>query len=629
MTARHYLFAASLLVAAIFVAASLLGQRALSGARVDFTANKLFTLSEGTRDVVKDLSDPVDLTFVYTRSVGQEYPAVRAYAVRVREMLDSYVAASGGQIRLRVIDPAPFSEAEDEALAAGLVAVDTSGGDPLYFGLIGRNSVDDERVIPFLAPEQETRLEYDMTRMVARLDRSAPARIGLLSTLPGLTAITDEAGYTLLREMNKTFEVETLPEDFLSIPDDIDVLFLAHAPTLTDWQAWQIDQFLMRRGRALILVDPAAKTAPGDGPLGMTNRRIRSDLGRFAESLGVALDRPAIADTQTALAIETEAGQGRSTIIQHPLFLSVPPALMSDGNVITTDLRRSVNFAAPGRFILPSNGTLTREILVETGPAPSAIAPDQAAMNMSAEDALAAYEAGREPAILALALSGTLRSAFPDGMPDADVPADPVLRELAVAAANTAPEHLAQSEVETQIILIADVDLVDDGLYMNLQNGLPFADNASFLMNALDSLAGGTDLMSLRARAPGLRPMTRVDEMRSAAQLRFFAEQARLEAVLRDSQERLDQLQAMGAEDGFFDGDIRSQLSPEEEIERQRILETIVETREGLRQIERDFRREIDALELSLKAFTILGGPALMLLLGLFVWWRQRGSAQP
>ena len=626
MTPARYLFSASTLLIVIFAAFVLLTNKALSSARLDLTENRLFTLSDGTKAIASDLSDPIDLTFVYTRSVGQEFPAVRAYAVRVRELLDSYVTASGGKLRLREIDPAPFSEAEDEALASGLVAVDTNGGDPLYFGLIGRNSVDTERVIPFLAPEQETRLEYDLTRMIARLDRAAPARIGLISTLPGMTSVTEEAGYTILREMNKTFKVETLPEDFLSIPDDIDVLFLAHAPELTDWQAWQIDQFLLRKGRALFLVDPAAKTAPGDGPFGMTNRRIRSGLEPFEASFGISLDRPAIADTGTALSIEAAAGEGRTTILQHPLFLSIPPALMSQENVMTSDLRRSINLGASGRFILATDTTLNREILLESGPTPSEINPDQAAIDMAPEAVLAAYEAGTEPAVLALNLTGPLTTAFEAGRPAADIPADPVLAELARAAELNAEAHISIGETDAQIILIADADLLDDGLYMNLETGLPFADNASFILNALDSLSGGSDLMSLRARAPGLRPMRRVEEMRNAAQAQFFAEQARLEGRLFQSEQRLQELQSISANDGFFDGDVSAQLNEEERAELAALREDIVLTRGALRQIERDFRRDIDTLERRLRLFTILGGPAFLGLIGLFLWWRRRSS---
>lgn len=628
MSPRRYLIFASLLLMAIFAAANLLSQSWFSGTRADFTENRLYTLSDGTRATLSELAEPIDLTFVYTRNVGQEFPAVRAYATRVRELLDAYQTLGGANIRLREIDPKPFSEAEDEALASGLVAVDTNGGDPLYFGLIGRNAVDDERVIPFLAPEQETSLEYDITRMIARLDRPEPARIGLISTLPGMNALTDEAGYALRREMGKTFTVELIEENFVDLPAEIDVLMLVHPPDFTDWQLWQIDQFILHTGRALILLDPAAKTAQGSGPFNMTNRQIRSDLDKFASAWGVRLADPAVADTLTALSIEADAGDGRTTVLQHPLFLSIPPSLMSRTHVATADISRTVNLGAPGRLVVSDSAPGSREILMRSGPAPSDIPPDRAATDLTAQEAIALYQAndiGAAP--LAVRLTGPLISAFPDGAPAPDLPDDPIYAELARAAAEEAPPHMSTSAVDADIIILADADMVDDGLYLNLQSGVPFADNAALVLNFLDSLSGGSELMSLRARAPGRRPMETVERMRESAQARFFNEQARLESRLASSQERLEELQSVGATGGFFDGDINAELSDLERAELARLREDIVTTRSRLRQIERDFRREIDQLELRLRLFTILGGPLLIGLFGIGLFLRNRKGA--
>lgn len=625
MSPRRFLLAASVLLIAIFAAANLLAQMWLSGARVDFTENQLYTLSKGTRATVSDLSEPIDLTFVYTRSVGQNFPAVRAYAVRIREVLQAYETMSGNRIRLREIDPAPFSEAEDEALASGLVAIDTNGGDPLYLGLIGRNAVDDVRVIPFLAPEQEPRLEYDITRMVARLDRPEPARIGLLSTLPQMRGMTDEAGYTIRREIAKTFEIVQIDEDFTELPGEMDVLMLVHPPELTDWQLWQIDQFILRTGRALILLDPAAKTAQGIGPFSLSDRQIRSDLDHFASVWGVRLDRAAIADAETALPIETDAGDGRITVLQHPLFLAVPPSLMSRDSLITADIGRTVNFGAPGRLLLNDGAPGAREILLQTGPAPSDIPPEQAALDMAPRDVIAIYEASDiGPAPLAVRVSGPLITAFPDGAPPIDVPDDPIDAELARASAQEAPPHTSTSTVDADIVIVADADMLDDGLHIDLQTGVAFADNATFVLNALDSLSGGSELIGLRARAPGQRPMTTVDEMREIAQDRFFAEQARLEERLDGAQQRLQELQSIGATGGFFDGDMSTELNAEERQELARLREDIVETRSRLRQIQRDFRADIDRLELRLRLFTILSGPVLMILIGFGLFYRNR-----
>ncbi|GAB5458117.1 MAG: GldG family protein [Henriciella sp.] len=625
MTSRRYLLLASLLLISVFSGANLLAQNWFSSARADFTENKLYTLSEGTTVTLNELSEPIDLTFVYTRSVGQEFPAVRAYAVRIRELLRAYATKAGANIRLREIDPAPFSVAEDEALAAGLVAVDTNGSDPLYFGLIARNSVDDERVIPFLAPEQEASLEYNLTRMLARLDRSEAPRIGLLSTLPGMTAVTEEAGYVILRDMSKAFTVEQIAEDFVALPPEIDVLMLAHPPELSDWQLWQIDQFILRKGRALILLDPAAKTALGSGPFNMTNRQIRSDLDQFSDAWGIELAPEAIADTETALAIEADAGEGRTTILRHPLFLSIPPGLMSRNSLITSEISRTVNLGAAGRLLLSDSAPGVREILLQTGPAPSDIEAERAANDLSAADTIGLYQAEEDgAAVLAVRLTGPLITAFPDGAPQANVGDDPIFGELAKAAAEEALPHTSVSAIDAEIIILSDADMLDDGLHIDLSNGVPFADNAALILNALDSLSGGSDLMSLRARAPGLRPMVRVERMREAAQEKFFDQQSRLETRLAGSQQRLAELQSIGAADGFFDGDVGAELTDAERAELARLRDDIVTTRARLREIERDFRRDIDGLENWLRIFTILGGPFLVGLIGFLVFWRGR-----
>lgn len=629
MSHRTYLAAATALIAVIFAAATLIVQPLLRTARLDFTENNLFTLSTGTTGVLTGLEEPVDLTFVYTRRVGQEFPAVRAYATRVRELLDAYKAVAGANLRIREIDPEPFSEAEDEALAAGITAVNSDGGDPLYFGLIGRNTVDDQRVIPFLAPEQEDTLEYDLTRMISRLNRPELPRIGVLSTLQGMTGTGENSGYTFLQELSRSYQVGPIDEDFFSLPDGMDVLLMVHPPELNDWQAWLVDQFILRTGRAIILVDPAAKTSRGSEESRAAGRRIRSDLGRFADIWGVRLSDEALADTESALPIQAPAGEGRTNVIRHPLYLAAAPSLMPTRSLITADLSRSVNFGAPGGLLLDEASPIDREVLIQTGPAPSWIEAEEAVTELSAQETLKRYEPLEAPVPLAVRIHGALVSSFSDGRPEPDMPDDPVLAELARAAAETAAPHIMTSETDAEILIVADADMVDDGLYVDMNSATAFADNGAFLMNALDVLSGDANLLSLRARTSSRRPMTRVEDMRDAAQARFFDEQARLEEKLVQSQSRLEQLQQQGTSDGFFRGDIEASLTQDERLELSQLRQEIIDTRSRLRAIERDFRREIDGLEGWLKFINIFGGPILVALLGLLVWWlrKRRGIA--
>ncbi|WP_348762972.1 Gldg family protein [Hyphomonas atlantica] len=625
MKVKHYLIAASVLTAITFIAANLLVQKMFTGARIDFTENNLYTLSDATKSTLDSVAEPVDITFVYTRSTGQDFPTIRAYAARVRELLQVYESQSGGKVRVTEIDPVPFSPAEDQALAAGITAIDTNGNDPLYFGIIGRNSIDDQRVIPFLAPEREVTLEYDLTRMVARLDDPDPARVGILSSLPGMTAPGGEGGYTLLRDIHKSFDVEPISETFQSLPEDLDVLLVVQPPDLSDRQQWLIDQFILRKGRAVFLLDPAAKTAASAGMFQTSETGTSATLGMFGEAWGISLSNDAVADAASALTVPVDTGGGRIEELAHPLFLGIPAGDMNQDDLITADLARSVNFGAPGAFEV---GTLSDEVeftpLVMTGPSPSFIKAENAVTDMSPQQVLRQYQTEPEALVLAARLSGQLTTAYPQGAPAFDEPSDPLLAEIARAEAANALPHVSESETDAQLVLIADVDFVADDFYIIPNEQIIVADNGALVLNALDALAGGGELSRLRSRAPSLRRMERVDRMRENAEAIYFRQQAALQDNLQTAQARLEELQAIGAPDGFFSGDLEADLTEAERTELLDLRQRIVDLRAQLREIERNYRRDIDRLEGTLKAINIWGGPMLVCLIGLFVWYRQR-----
>ena len=629
MTGPRYLLLTSALSVLIFVLANALFQPRMDGARIDFTEGGLYTVSEGTKNTLRDLAEPVELTFVYTRRVGQDYPAIRSYAARVRELLQAYKAVAGTNLHFREIDPTPFSRAEDEVIDAGITALETGASDPLYFGIIGRNRVDDVRVIPFLAPDSESTLEYDLTRLITRLDKPDPPIVTILSSMRGMQGDGREEGYYILREAAKSFQINQLAPNFVVIPEDTDVLFIAHPPELTEYQLYLIDQFLMNKGRALILLDPASKASAGDGSIfDVSEKRIRSDLSPIADAYGVILSETAVADIEHALVVPVETDDGRVADMEQPLFISIPRGLVSPQDVTTSDLSRTLNFGAAGAFSVDLEDGQEFTPLVVTSEAPSLIDAERAARNMSPGDVLKAYEVKQGPYALAGRQTGALNTAFPNGKVPLDVPEDPVLAELAIAAAGETAPHLQSAAVPVDIIWVADSDLLDDGFFINLNTNQLIADNAAFILNALDNLGGGQELVKLRSRAPSLRPMTLVDDMRSEAQQRFQAEEARLTNQLATAQARLEELRQRDDTGGFFDGDLETNLSPEERAELSDLREEISRIRDRLRDIERDFRQNIDGLERTLKIVNIWGGPFLVILLGFLVWGRQqKGSA--
>ena len=618
MKRSHYVILVSLAAVLIFAGLNLASWRWLGGARADFTANGLYTLSTSARRVVQRLIEPVEIELVYSRVLGADFPAIRAHADRVRQLMAEIAAQSEGKVKLREVEPEAFSEEEDRVAAAGLSPAPTNGGEPLYFGIIGRNTSADNITIPFLAPERDALLEYELVRLISQLDDPAPPKVAVLSSLLAYQLHPTEQGSAfMLREGARAYEIVIVEEGFRALPDDTDVLLMVHPPAMDEWQSYVIDQFLLNKGAALIAIDPVSRAAivQQDGA------PVASSLGRIARMLGLTEQREAVADSTIALPVNVDIGGGRTMQVGQPLFPGPPPALMSRDDVITADLSRPINFGAPGRLIVQPPAGVTFEPLVSTSIEAALLPAGMAASDPGPRQVLEAYQPSGAQQALAGRLAGPLRSTFagPPVVADED---DPVLAELRRQEMARQPPFVADSQRDAQIILVADSDMFDDSFFVHPQSGQPLADNAAFVLNALDNLGGDPALTELRSRAPAARPMARVDELREAAKTRLFAEQERLETLLKAAEARIGELEAQRA------GGAAS--APEELAEINEYRVQAAEIRGQLRGVEREFRRDIDALESQLVFLNVWLPPILVGLagVGVFFWrGRRRGGA--
>jgi ABC-2 type transport system permease protein len=620
MRRSHYAILASIAAVVVFAGLNLASWKWLAPARADFTANKLYTLSSSAREVVERLIEPVELEFVYSRSLGSDFPAIRAHADRVRQMMAEIAAYSGGKVKLREIEPEPFSEEEERIAGAGLTPAPTDRGDPLYLGIIGHNTVDDAIAIPFLAPERDALLEYELVRLISQLDDPAPPRIAVISSLtPYQLHPSEPQAAFLLREARRAYDVVVLDPEFRELPPGTDALLIVHPGPLSEWQQYLIDQFLLRKGTALIALDPAARAAAvQQGGLAP----IASNLPRMEQMLGVLLAPDVVADRTLALPVNVDAGGGRMIQEGQPLFIAPQPSLMSKSDVITSDLSRPINFGSPGHFTFASRAGLTFEPLI-TATAGAAFMPAAFAMSDPKPRAvMEAYQPAGQSPVIAGRLSGKLRSTF-DRPPQPAPDEDPVLAELQRQAMERAPPFVSASEGSAEIVLVADVDMLDDGFYVHPQTGQALADNAAFVLNALDNLSGDYALTELRSRAPAARPMTRIDDIETAARERLYAEQTRLEKELTDAEARAGELEARRAS---------GVASSEEELAAiSEYREKAVAARRQLRAVEREFRRDVDALAGRLAFVNIWLPPMIIGLIGIgvMVWrGRARGGAK-
>ena len=598
---------------------------ALTSARLDLTENDIYTLSEGTRATLAQLDEPITLRFYLSRGLITQVPGISNYAARVRELLDEYRRTSGGKITMQVVDPEPFSEAEDRAVGYGLRGLPVNDGqDALYFGLVGTNSVDDEEAIAFFSINREQFLEYDLTKLIHTLGNPQRKVVGLLSSLQmSGTQVQYEAPGTMtppwviVEQMRQLFDVRELDPDE-PIPEDIDVLMLAHPQHFESTTLYAVDQYVMGNGRALVFVDPNSDSQPVTMLGGVADPDRRSDPGPLLSAWGIGLDlENIVGDLSLAPTVQMEKG-GRVVTFNYPAWVNVQPHLFNPDDIVTGELG-NVAFGSAGALSALDGATTEFTALITTSENAKRF-PNSAVASLSdPQDMLQDYQPEGERFTLVARVTGPAQSAFPDGPP----PVEGMTLESSA--------HLTQSNGNINLIVVADTDMLHDRFWVQVQNMLgtrllvPTAANGSLVVNALDNLTGSSDLISVRNRGSFLRPFELINELRREAELRFREKEYELTERLDATEERLVDLEDRKQ------GDDAMILSEAQQDELSRFRDERLRIRKELRDVRRELRQDIDQLERSLKFANIGLMPLLIALTGLLAGlWRlnQRRRSQ-
>jgi ABC-type uncharacterized transport system involved in gliding motility auxiliary subunit len=596
----------------------------LRGVRVDLTENNLYTLGAGTHAVLDGIEEPVNLYFFFSNEATESLPSLRTYANRVREMLEEFVAnAPEDKLVLHIVDPLPFSEEEDRAEQLGLQGANVgTGGEAVYFGLAGTNSIGTTDRIPFFQPDprKEAFLEYDIARLIYNLASTDKSVVGLLTSAPvsgGFNPQTQQPTqpWVVVEQAQQLLEVRTLPASVLTIDEDIDVLWIVHPAMLDEATLYAIDQFVMRGGRALIFVDPNAEILAGADPSGLgIPSGSSSTLDRLFAAWGVTFDtQSVVADNRYGLSIGN-----RFQPMRHIGLLGLEPDAMSQDDPITSGLGL-VNVGIAGHFELAEGSTATLTPLLSSSVESELMPADRFQFLPDPEELLNGFTPGGKQFVIAARLEGPLKSAFPDGAPTNEGREAPVDAALATA-------HLASTE-QANVVLVGDVDILSDRLWVQTQNFLgqrlatAFANNGDFVINALDNLSGSAALIGLRSRAVYTRPFIKVEELRRRADLEFRETEERLEAQLTQTEQRLGELQAARNDGNSL------LMSPEQQAEIQRFLDEQVRIRQELRAVRRNLDADIDNLGTWLKVINIALVPLLLTILALAVVVVRRRKA--
>jgi ABC-type uncharacterized transport system involved in gliding motility auxiliary subunit len=603
---------------------TLVGANFLAGRvrqRVDMTAEHVYTLSPGTKAILSKLDTPIQIRFYSTRGEGMPV-FMKNYAQRVDDLLSEYKQAAKGNIEIQKLDPEPDSDAEDSAKLDGVEGQMLPNGEKIYMGL-SVSMLDQKEAVPFLSPERERLMEYDISRAISRVQNSKKPVIGVMSPLPvngqQMNPMMMQMGqrgqqpWVLMNELKRDFNVKTVEMTADSIPDDVKVLLLIHPRNITDAAQYAIDQFVLRGGKLIAFLDSNAVLDRQQGM--MMGGGSSSNIEKLLKAWGVSYDATKVVADMNYM--------GRTQQGDAPAVLALNEKAVNKDDVVTADADNLFMIFSGAFSGTPAAG-LKETVLIKSSkdsqlvdPMTAQMSPDKVSSNFSAS--------GIEYP-LAIRLTGKFKTAFPDGKPGDTAKADDKNKNKD----KKAPAGLKESAQDNSVVLIGDSDMIQDQIAVReMQNPfgggrmvMPANSNLAFAQGVVEQMTGDDNLIAVRSRASVERPFTVVRQMQADAEAAYRNKIKDLEASLADTQSKLNELQQTKQENGQ-----KYILSPEQQTELANFRKKEGEVKKQLKEVRRNLARDIDSLENRIKWIDIAGMPALVAASGVGIGLLKRKRA--
>ena len=597
----------------LFLSVNVLSSGWLTSARLDLTKDKLYTLSESTIKLLKDVKEPVTFRLYLSGGLAQAVPHLGIYANRVRDLLLEYQSVSNGKVKLEVLDPAPFSSIEDRAVAAGLRGIPAvSGGDNMYFGLVGSNTTDDIETIPFIQIDREAFLEYDLSKMLYALVTSKPTVVGIVSTLPtdGTMKVTATgrqepvAPYVVRNQIGELFETRFLGKEIDEVPSDVNVLMVVHPKNQSARTIFAIDQYMLAGGKAIIFVDPFAEVE------GMQGQMLGSTIGgssleKVFKVWGIEYDiNTVVGDRLSARKVLPEAG---NRPIEYLPWLELRGPSLDRSSPITSGID-VVALASAGHLSVKDNSSLKITPLLISSPGAGLIDSKKVQGFRNPKKLLREFKADKKQYILAGRVTGSVQTAFPDGVPAPGKDQDGKLVEVNPWQRPI----LAQSESPLDVIVVADADILADRFWVIMRDfagqPVPTANNGDFVLNSIEALAGSSSLMELRGRGSASRPFKVLQDIQKTASQKFEDKERGLRQTITKTEKKLQQLRRRNPESSA------KVVSERDRREMEKMQREILGFRSELRKVRRSLTQDYQRLEMQLWFLNIALVPILLII---------------
>ena len=602
--------------------------------RVDLTKEKAYTLSPGTKAILGKLDTPVKVRFycTQTESATPDTVYLKGYAKRVEDLLTEYKQAAHGKLIIEKYDPQPDSDAEDSARLDGIQGETLRNGDRFYMGL-AVSLLDEKQAIPFLDPNKERLLEYDLSRAISRVVTPEKPVVGIMSAMPVFGMPSNpmmmrmgqqgQQPWVIVNELRNDFAVKQIPMDVDKIDGDIKVLVVIHPREISEKAQYALDQFIMRGGKVMAFLDPLPMVdAKEQNQMFGSIPNSGSSLDKLLKAWGISFETTkVVADMNFKMQIGGRNGQPQEA----PAVLSITPEGINRDDIVTSQID-NIWLPYAGAFTGTPVAGLKETVLLKSTSESQLV--DGFMANLSGANVLKEFKPSGISYALAIRLTGKFKTAFPNGKPEEKKDEDKKDEDKKAGAskpeekpAEKKPDDsLKETTQDNTVILVGDADMLFDNVALR-QIQTPFGNlsqamngNLNFAQNAVEQLTGDNNLIGVRSRATQNRPFTRIKAMETKANEKFQSEIKRLEDSAAEAQRKINELQQQKKDKAQ-----RFILSPEQTAELAKLRNDEAETRKRLKKVQKDFRKEIVSLQTTVKWMNILAVPAGVTVSGIVI----------
>ena len=581
----------------IFFSINIITNNMLASSRIDFTENKLYSLSDGTKSLLQNLNEPIHIRLFISSNLVKDVPQLSTYANRVQTTLKTYRNISDGKVTLEIIDPKPFSDAEDRAVGMGINSFNaTEMSDALYFGLAATNSTTGQKNIPIFSPERETFLEYDLSSLISELSQINKPVISLIDNL-GLKADSriGKPEQQILTQMKQLFQVEMVNESVNTLNKATKVLMIIHPKYLSDETLYMIDQWVLKGGPTLIFLDPYAETEISRQQ-GVPPINPRSNLKKLLNTWGIDFDdKKAVLDAEYGFRISRNIN-GRDIQVTNYPWLNIRGDGLNQNESSLSNLSTIVMTTA-GSFISNNDEIMLEPII--TSSIKSGLGDAQKAGNPKGDprDLLSDIKAKDQKHIVSGWIKSDLKTSFQNFKKSNDT------------------EQLMKSTNKSNILLVSDADMLMDRNWLT-QRGA-FANNGDFVLNVVEKMIGGNILSDLRGKGTSWRPFEKIISLEKIAEQKFQLQEQMLAKKLKGMEDKIRTL----TQNNQNESDI---LSPETLKAIEGFKSEMMSTRSQLRTVKFDLRRDVEALKSWIISINVAVLPILFASIALLISLRRR-----